>query len=226
MRGLGAIGVAARNVWRETDARSMAESKKRGGGPKTENGKANSSQNARKHGCTSKVLILENEDPTDLEAIRAGWWKEFEPEGYQEERLVEILVLNDWWLKRAQRNLDEAEAAVFGGGGDFHRVELMQRYKTTHERAFYRALSALQCLRKDIIRERMENVRLQGKLERSELELARLRAQQTTEGKDPQADCAGPTSPRTFARNFPAPHLVPFSDGAKLDFNSRTKYSL
>ena len=226
MNRLKVIWVPSGSGRGETCARSMADSKKRGGGPKTPHGKVTSSQNSTKHGCTSKVLILENEDPADLEAIRAGWFQEFEPEGYQEERLVENLVLNDWWLKRAQRNLDEAEAAVFGGGGDFHRVELMQRYKTTHERAFYRALSALQGLRKDIIRERMENVRLQGKLERSELELARLRAQQTTEGKDPQADCAGPTSPRTFARNFPAPHLVPFSDGAKLDFNSRTKYSL
>jgi len=166
----------------------MAESKKRGGGPKSADGKANSSQNARKHGSTSKVLILPGEDPADFDAIEAGWRKEFEPEGYQEERLVEILVLNDWFLKRAQRNLDEAEAEVFGGGGDFHRVELMQRYKTTHERAFYRALNALQSLRKDIIRERMENVRLQGRLERAEIEYERLRAQQKPEAPQAKAN--------------------------------------
>jgi len=168
----------------------MAESKKRGGGPKTPNGKANSSQNSTKHGCTSKVLFLPGENPEDFDAIEAGWRNEFEPDGYQEERLVEILVLNDWWLKRAQRNLDEAEAEVFGDGGDFHRVELMQRYKTTHERAFYRALNALQGLRKDIMRERMENVRLQGKLERFELEVARLKAQQKPEA--PQAEVPAP----------------------------------
>jgi len=168
----------------------MADSKKRGGGPNTPQGKANSSQNARKHGGTSKVLFLPGENPDDFEAIEAGWRKEFEPEGYQEERLVEILVLNDWFLKRAQRNLDEAEAEVFGGGGDFHRVELMQRYKTTHERAFYRALGALESLRKDIMREKMEMIRLQGRLERSEIEYERLRAQQKPEASQVEAPAA------------------------------------
>lgn len=43
---------------------------------------------------------------------------------------MEILILNDYWLKRAERNL---EARVFVGGEDFRQVELMHRFKTHQE---------------------------------------------------------------------------------------------
>ena len=120
--------------------------KERGGGPKTGTGKANSSRNSITNGCQArKTRILPDERQEDYDRIDQGWKAEYEPEGYMEERLVEILIENDWFLRRTMRRLDEAEA-------NDGNVELMLRYKTTAERAFYRSLNAVQQLRKDRIR--------------------------------------------------------------------------
>lgn len=123
------------------------EKKKRGGGPNTPEGKKNSSRNSTTHGCRSKtVVILKDEHQEDYDQMQYEWNEEFGPETYMERRLVEILVDNDWFLRRAVRRLHEAEA----GDGN---VELMQRYKTSAERSFYRSLNAVQQLRKDLMRQ-------------------------------------------------------------------------
>lgn len=134
-------------------------------GPKTPEGKENSSQNSTKHGLRAKKLvILPDESQEDYDGIEQGWRDEFEPEGYQEERLVNNLVFNDWLLMRAQRRVMEVEAAIGEEGLPTaerqHELELMLRYKTTVERAFYRAWEALRGLRKDIMRDRRETEKL------------------------------------------------------------------
>ena len=134
----------------------------------------NSRLNATKHGCCAKTLILPDECQEDFDRISNGWTAEFEPEGYQEERLVEMLILNDWLLQRAQRRLWEAERALCAGPEESldndrteireaqkqHDLELKQRYKTSCERAFYRAWTALQGLRKDMERRQLALARL------------------------------------------------------------------
>jgi hypothetical protein len=118
------------------------ERKKRGGGPKSVEGKKNSSRNSTTHGCRAKaVVILEGESQEAYDLIKYEWNEEFGPETYMEKRLVEILVENDWFLRRAGRRLHEAEA-------EQGNIELMQRYRTSAERSFYRSLNALQQLRK------------------------------------------------------------------------------
>jgi hypothetical protein len=119
--------------------------KKRGGGPHSEGGKRNSSRNSTKHGCRAKTRILVDERQEDYDEIARGWTAEYEPEGYMEERLVEILIENDWLLRRVMRRLEETEQGT-------HDFDLMLRYKTTAERSFYRSLNAVQQLRKDRIR--------------------------------------------------------------------------
>jgi hypothetical protein len=140
--------------------------------------KNNSRLNATKHGCCAKTLILPDECQEDFDQIRDGWMAEFEPEGYQEQRLVEILILNDWHLQRAQLRLWEAEAALCAGPEEplerddrelwdarmQHDLELKQRYKTCCERAFYRAWSVLQGLRKDIERHQVALTRLERQI--------------------------------------------------------------
>jgi hypothetical protein len=139
--------------------------------------------NATKHGCCAKTAVLPNESQEDFNRVWSGWMAEFEPEGHQEVRLVEILILNDWHLQRAQRRLWEAEAALCAGpeeplqGDDLelweaqmqHNLDLKQRYKTSCERAFYRAWSVLHGLRKDMERREVALARLEAvkqKLER------------------------------------------------------------
>lgn len=119
--------------------------KKRGGGPTSVEGKKNSSRNSTKHGCRAKTRILADERQEDYDEIAYGWKQEYEPEGYMEERLVEVLTENDWMLRRVMRRLEET---AFGT----HDFDLMLRYKVTAERSFYRSLNAVQQLRKDRIR--------------------------------------------------------------------------
>jgi len=141
-------------------------------GPRSDDGKKISSQNSTKHGCCSHQLLLPGEDPAELDEITRGWKAQFEPADFQEDTLVGILIENDVLYRRARRRLFQAENdAVAASGPDpvqwspeqRHHVDLMQRYKITAERAFYRAWKALQELRKDIMK---ENIRLLKSLER------------------------------------------------------------
>ena len=149
--------------------------------PTTPEGKAITSKNALKHGVRSKRLILPDEAEDDYRLTREGWFDEFGPETFREERLVELLVQADWFLRRAQRRMDEAEAAVVGEentnpagwtADQVRTVELMQRYKTTAERAFYRALNACEQTRKDNRRNAMLDFNLQRQLMERDRQLA------------------------------------------------------
>ncbi len=148
----------------------MAETKKRGGGPKSPEGKARSSQNSLKHGGRSETLVLPWEQQADFDKVAEGWRKEFEPEGYHEERLVEILVRNDWFFRRADQRWQQAEAAK----ADDHTLALMQRYRTTAERSFFRALGAVRTLKKDLMKLDDDRTKLQARAEGSDKLIAYL----------------------------------------------------
>ena len=127
----------------------------KGGGPKTETGKENSSKNSTKHGlCASKAVILPGEKAEDHEEIQRGWREEYQPEGHAENTLVDEVISNQWALKRAKERVMWAEEAATNDWTEeaAHRLELMHRYHTKAERSFYRAWNAVQSLRKDRIK--------------------------------------------------------------------------
>ncbi|MBV8072426.1 MAG: hypothetical protein JO270_21160 [Acidobacteriaceae bacterium] len=127
----------------------------KGGGPKTEDGKKSSSGNATKHGlCASKKRMLPGEDQAEFDAIERGWLEEYQPEGHAEHTLVYEVIQNEWALRRARRRVMWAEEQAVAEWNEEteHTLELMQRYKTTAERSFYRSWNAMQGLRRDRIR--------------------------------------------------------------------------
>lgn len=70
-------------------------------GPKTAEGKAISSQNARKHGLTSsKMFVLQNENPESWEELLAECRQIFQPTNGFEARLVEEIANAKWRLRR------------------------------------------------------------------------------------------------------------------------------
>ncbi len=152
-----------------------------------------------KHGMRAKkTLIMADESREDYERVEEGWREEFEPEGYQEERLIDILIVNDWTLSRGQRRTMQAETGAGEAGlpeeDQQHRLDLMQRYKTTAERAFYRAWEAMRGLRKDIMRENQEHIRLQHRV--AELEAQRQASKK--EKAQTKAEAAKPAeAPKT-----------------------------
>ena len=124
----------------------------KGGGPKTQAGKKNSSKNATKHGlCGSRKIVLSDERQEDRDAVERGWREEFQPEGYAEDKLVGELIDSDWGLIRARRRVAWAEEQAVKDWTEEsrHHLELMHRYLTAAERSFHRAWNAVQALRKD-----------------------------------------------------------------------------
>ena len=64
-------------------------------GPTSPPGKASSSQNARKHGLagTTTAALLDSEsDRAYLDAEKAAWRVDFDPQGPEEEHLFEVVV--------------------------------------------------------------------------------------------------------------------------------------
>ena len=72
-------------------------------GPRTEEGKKNSSLNATKHGLRAETLVLRDEDPQVLEERRAAWRACLLPGDDVEERLVDDAVVHTWLQDRARR---------------------------------------------------------------------------------------------------------------------------
>jgi hypothetical protein len=69
-------------------------------GPRTNEGKAKSSQNALKHGLTARYALLPDENPTLRRQLSARLVTDLKPQGALERELVERLAHLSWRLRR------------------------------------------------------------------------------------------------------------------------------
>jgi hypothetical protein len=140
-------------------------------GPKTAAGKAASSANAMRHGLTSKHIVLPGEDPAEYDAHRESLIAEYEPAGETEHTLVEEIASSGWRLLRARRFETAVLKKILGDSADQaaafaeaflekpKELDRLQRYVTTIERAYFRALNKLEKLQKERReKERSENL--------------------------------------------------------------------
>jgi hypothetical protein len=144
-------------------------SKKHGGGPKTPEGKANSSRNALKHGaCSSKIVLLQNENKEVWDQLLADCQEEFQPTTSFEARVVQEIAYIKWRSMRAisieTSLLDtemDAKAEELKGKFEFvdeparqgHAFKSLNdggtsfsaagRYQTRLDRAYHRAVKGL-----------------------------------------------------------------------------------
>ena len=72
-------------------------------GPRTNEGKAKSSQNALKHGLPARHALLAGEDPVEYRRLRQGLVAEFSPQSALESELVERVASMLWRLRRIAR---------------------------------------------------------------------------------------------------------------------------
>jgi hypothetical protein len=72
-------------------------------GPRTEEGKKNSSFNATKHGLRAETLVLRDEDPQAFEDRKAAWRADLLPAGEAQQRAVDDAVEYSWLQDRARR---------------------------------------------------------------------------------------------------------------------------
>ncbi|HWF45707.1 MAG TPA: hypothetical protein VG168_01775 [Bryobacteraceae bacterium] len=127
------------------------------------------SSDAPNHGRSPK-LILRHEDPAEYEALRKKWWDEYQPSGHVEETLVQLLIDNHWFFKRACLRLEQVEWEMPLNAKHWvescrKQVDTFTRFKTTAERAFQRAFREVElyfreCVRSENIAHKAELMRL------------------------------------------------------------------
>ena len=115
-------------------------------GPKTEEGKARVSQNARKHGLTARDLVVPDDQKEEFDELLADHTVELAPIGVIEQTIFNQLVRAAWDLRRIGR----MEAGLCQNGVDpladeskRAEVERLARYHSRIERSYYRALREL-----------------------------------------------------------------------------------
>src|SRR5271167_4244130 len=80
-----------------------APNQKRGGGPKTAQGKQIASRNSTRHGILARTPIVGDETIEDWETHLAGFRQSLQPVGHVEEVLVHQLAQNRWIKARQDR---------------------------------------------------------------------------------------------------------------------------
>jgi hypothetical protein len=115
-------------------------------GPRTEQGKAASSQNARKHSLTSKQVVIKGESIEEFEDLKRSLYADHKPANTTEQLLVNEIAENYWRLMRARRAeaeyLDREFESAFTG--DSTELDKIRRYMTSIERAWHRAIIQLE----------------------------------------------------------------------------------
>jgi hypothetical protein len=124
-------------------------------GPRTEAGKAISSQNALKHGLASGTLFIPGEDPAEYDSLLKRLLNDQRPVGENEALLVRDMATATWLKDRAIRLQAAAFANLAAHPGTSPgtsvippELSLLIRYQTTNERAYHRAFKTLADQRK------------------------------------------------------------------------------
>jgi hypothetical protein len=134
-------------------------------GPKTADGKSNSSQNRLKHGLAGEFRLLANEIPLEYDRLSSALETEYRPVTPTERILVERMTQYQWLIQRALH----CQAIWFetneGTPRDERSLALFIRYGTTNERAFSKCLN-------DLLKVRAEKRKQQIGFERQKMDAA------------------------------------------------------
>jgi hypothetical protein len=122
-------------------------------GPRTEEGKRESSQNARTHGLTAQHPVISDEDRAAFDQLRAQLHAETKPQGALQQIVFEELVHAAWNLHRVRAMEAEINAsapdALLSDEGPGAQLDRLARHHTRIERAFFRSLRELKALQTD-----------------------------------------------------------------------------
>jgi hypothetical protein len=128
-------------------------------GPRTDEGKRQSSQNARTHGLTAQHPVIPDEDRAAFQQLRAQLHAETKPQGALQQIIFEELVHAAWNLRRvrameAELNASAPDAllapdAPQTDAGPAAKLDRIARHHTRIERTFFRSLRELKALQTD-----------------------------------------------------------------------------
>ena len=72
-------------------------------GPRTPEGRARSSQNARTHGLTARDLVIAPDEREEFEELLSDYQTDVQPQGAAQQSLFDDLVAAAWNLRRIRR---------------------------------------------------------------------------------------------------------------------------
>jgi hypothetical protein len=117
-------------------------------GPRTEASKTVSSQNAVRHGLSSRTfLVLDWENQDEFAELLVSLRAEHQPRTATEDLLIQRMAQHFWLSQRAIRLQDLSFRRDLPYCHEPKELALYMRYQTTHDRAFHRCLSDLLKLR-------------------------------------------------------------------------------
>jgi len=124
------------------------ENAKHSTGQRTETGKTNSSANSRKHGLTSREVVIKEDEQPEFDDLVASLARELELGSELETVTFSNLIHAAWTLRRCRRA--EADLAAvsdpFTDADAARKQQNIQRYAGQAERSYYRALKELKAL--------------------------------------------------------------------------------
>jgi hypothetical protein len=128
-------------------------------GPRTDEGKRQSSQNARTHGLTAQHPVISDEDRAAFDQLRAQLHAETKPQGTLQQIVFEELVHAAWNLRRVRAMEAELNASapdalltddpLLKAEGPGTQLDRLARHHTRIERTFFRSLRELKALQTD-----------------------------------------------------------------------------
>jgi hypothetical protein len=121
-------------------------------GPRTPEGQARSSQNARTHGLTARDLVIAPNEREEFEHLLNDYQAGVKPQDGIQQSLFEELVGAAWNLRRIRRMevraCSDTTLTADQLGKDLDRLV---RYKTCIERTFHRSLKELKALQTNAV---------------------------------------------------------------------------
>ncbi len=139
------------------------------------------SLNALKHGASAKTLFLPTEDPAQFDALLDDAFEQYKPANAQDSDLVYDSVEARWFLRRRQHIRASSELELHlrepnctsWSPEDLHQLGIFDRYCTTAERAFRRALVNVRFIHTEAVKE--HHWREQLDLRKQSLEIAQAK---------------------------------------------------
>jgi hypothetical protein len=156
----------ATSIPKKSKAEIARENGARSKGPKTEEGKARSSQNALKHGLTAKKWVGLPSDAEDkFEVFREGILQDLRPQGPIQLHLAETVVQCMWRQRRILSMEARLEQGFEDSEEDFANMSWLKgytaiaRYEAHIDRTMHRAMKTLQELKESQPQDPMAKLR-------------------------------------------------------------------
>ena len=116
-------------------------------GPRTPEGRARSSQNARTHGLTARDVIVEPHEREEFEQFLNRYQTDVAPQDAVQLSVFDDLVAAAWDLRRIRRMQVRACSDTTRTAEQLEKeLDRLVRYKTCIERTFHRSLKELKAL--------------------------------------------------------------------------------